>query len=157
LSSSVKRAYEGLFLVDAAEASAHWDEIVSAIQTVFSRAKADVINLLKWDERRLCYEIAGSSRGTYILTYFRADSSAIPGIERDVQIHEKILRSLILRADHLTEEEMKNASAAKHTEATDFRDLDDDGGRFRRPRKPFPPADDEADMERIGMDEGSDE
>lgn len=156
MSSSVKRAYEGMFLIDAAEASANWDEIVSAIQTIFSRAKADVINLLKWDERRLCYEIGGSSRGTYVLTYFWADSSAITGIERDVQIHEKILRSLILRADHMTEEEMRNASAAKHTEAPEFRDFDDDGGRFRRPRKPVP-SDDDVDVETIEMDEESDE
>ncbi|MCK5270561.1 MAG: 30S ribosomal protein S6 [Sedimentisphaerales bacterium] len=104
LSSSLKQTYEAMFLVDSAEATANWSDVITAVNTVMERAEAEVISLRKWDERRLIYEIAGSKRGTYILCYFKSAPSAISGIERDVQLSESLLRVLILRADPITEE-----------------------------------------------------
>jgi len=50
----------------------------------------------KWDERKLAYDIERKSRGTYILCYFKADTQRIAGIEKDVQLSEKVMRVLIL-------------------------------------------------------------
>jgi len=107
LDTSVKRTYEGMFLIDSAVTTANWDEVKSAIETVFQRAGGEVISIRKWDDRRLSYEISGCKRGTYVLTYFKALPEAIGGIERDVQLSEVIMRVLILRADHLSSEAME--------------------------------------------------
>ncbi len=104
MSSSEVRKYEGMFLVDSALANGNWDATVEAVQTILSRAEAEVISLKKWDDRRLCYPVAKSVRGTYILTYFNADPLKITGIERDVQISEDILRVLILKGDIIPQE-----------------------------------------------------
>lgn len=101
MANSVRRKYEALFLVDAATATADWKEVLEATQTVMSRAGATIISLNKWDERRLCYEIKGRIRGTYILCYFDAPAESISGIERDVQISEVFLRVMILRTDNI--------------------------------------------------------
>lgn len=103
MADNVKRTYEGLFLVDPGWASNDWEEVVAAVNTLMDRAGAELLNLRKWDERRLCYEIEGRKRGMYILTYFDADPESIAGMERDVKLHELILRALILRADDIPE------------------------------------------------------
>lgn len=95
-----------MFLVDTAQATSNWDGVLSEINTLFDRVKAEVIGVHKWEENRLCYEIKGCKRGTYILSYFRALPDAIKGLERDIQINENILRVLVLRADHVSPEEM---------------------------------------------------
>ena len=125
--SEIKRTYEAMFLVDSAKATSHWDGVLSEINTLFERAEAEVIGVHKWDENRLCYEIRGCKRGTYILSFFRALPGAIKGLERDVQINEWILRVLILRADHVSPEEMKSPRPAVRAM------YPDDGGRKPAP------------------------
>jgi len=119
LSSSLKQTYEAMFLVDSAEATANWSDVLTAVNTVMERAEAEVISLRKWDDRRLIFEIAGCKRGTYILCYFKSDPSAISGIERDVQLSESLLRVLILRADPITEEAMQAPTPAMIKETSE--------------------------------------
>ncbi len=112
MAQTPKRMYEGMFLVDAATATADWDGTVGTIHNVFNRAQADIVSLQKWDERRLCYDIKGHKRGTYILTYFNADPERIGGIERDVQLNETLLRVLVLRADEIPAEKRDEPTPA---------------------------------------------
>jgi small subunit ribosomal protein S6 len=70
----------------------------------------------KWDERRLAYEINGKTRGTYILCYFRAEGRRIRDIERDVQLSDRIMRVLTIRADHISEEDIGKDTAAVQAE-----------------------------------------
>lgn len=98
-----KRMYEGMFLADSAIATSNWDEVEAELQRIFERADAEVLTLQKWDDRRLCFDVAGHKRGTYILTYFNAVPGSIGGMERDVQLSEKLLRVMILRADRIPE------------------------------------------------------
>jgi len=109
-----KKLYEGMFLVDSAKAASDWDGINSAIKRILDRAKAEVVSMRKWDDRRLAYDIRGVSRGTYILCYFRADGEQIQGIEKAVHLSEKIVRVLILNTDQMTQEDIdKETPAAK--------------------------------------------
>lgn len=101
-------AYEAMFLISQGVA-ADLAGAVSHINGLLARAKADVLAMRKWDERRLAYEIKGQKRGVFILTYFKAPADAITGLERDCNLSEQVLRVMILRADHLSEEEMRAA------------------------------------------------
>lgn len=111
-----KKLYEGMFLVDSARAGADWDGINAAIRKILGRAEAEIVSIRKWDDRRLAYEIKHVSRGTYILAYFRADGQNIQGIEKAVQLSEKILRVLILSAEHMTAEDMDKDTPATKAE-----------------------------------------
>lgn len=106
METAIKRLYEGLFLVDSAEAASDWDGMIGAIKKVLDRAGAEVVSLNKWDERKLTYEIKKKTRGTYILVYFNCDPLKIGGIERDVQLSELILRVMILTTDRMSEEDI---------------------------------------------------
>ena len=119
--------YEAMFLVETSIAS-DWEAAKGMIQKTMDRAKAQLLLCRLWDERRLAYPISKHKRATYILCYFRAHGSAIGPIERDVQLSEHLLRVLILRADHITDEELekikdtperREQSAQVHSDASD--------------------------------------
>ncbi|MFU8827900.1 MAG: 30S ribosomal protein S6 [Phycisphaerales bacterium] len=100
--------YEAMFLVSQADAH-DLGACVDQIKEVLARGKADIIAFKKWDERRLAYEINKQKRGVYFLTYFSADPVHIEIIERQAMLSDTILRLMVLRCDHLTEDEMRAA------------------------------------------------
>jgi small subunit ribosomal protein S6 len=100
--------YEGLFLFPQS-AVADLQGAADHVMELLNRAGAEVISFKKWDERRLAYEIEGNKRGLYFLTYFKAKGSKLAGLERDTNLSEKLLRSLITRADHVLPEIMEAA------------------------------------------------
>lgn len=106
MSTAVKRLYEGLFLVNSNAAASDWQGVINAVEKVLKRSDAEVVSLKKWDDRRLCYQIEGAERGTYILVYFNTDPLTIRAIERDVQLSEQILRVMILKTDKMSKEDM---------------------------------------------------
>ena len=100
--------YEAMFLFDPSYAT-DFARVEQEVDRLMGRAGAQVIMSQKWDERKLAYPIKGRKRGCYVLTFFRAEPDKITGVERDAQLSEPILRLLILRADHMTEEDMRGA------------------------------------------------
>jgi small subunit ribosomal protein S6 len=97
--------YEALFLFPQS-ASADLQAALDHIVEIMNRNKADIIALRKWDERRLAYDIKGNKRGVYFLAYFKADARNLDGIDRDCRLSERMLRSLVTRADHVPAEEI---------------------------------------------------
>lgn len=97
--------YESMFLVSQAE-GANVGSILEHIEEILGRANAEIRAMRKWDDRRLAYEIDKQRRGVYFLCYFEAPHEAIAHIERDCNLSERIMRVLILNADHLTDEEV---------------------------------------------------
>ncbi len=107
--------YEGMFLFGQA-AVADLGGAVEHVKEILARGHAEIVALRKWDERRLAYEIGGQKRGLYVLAYFKAPNDQLAHIERDCNLSEKIIRAMILRADHLSVEEMQAADGRKELE-----------------------------------------
>jgi small subunit ribosomal protein S6 len=101
-------AYEGLFLFPQAVAG-ELQFAVDHIIEILAKSNAEIISLCKWDERRLAYEIKGNKRGIYFLVYFRANRTDLVSIERSCNLSETLLRSMMVRTDHLTKEQMESA------------------------------------------------
>ena len=101
------RVYEAMFLVDSGDAAA-WEDLVKQLAGLLTRSGAEVIGLTRWDERKLAFTIAKRKRGTYVLAFFvLKDGAAVAEIERDCLLSEKVLRSIILKADHFTVADMR--------------------------------------------------
>lgn len=107
-----KRLYEALFLIDAAEAAADWQGVIDHVKKILERNGAEIISERKWDDRPLAYPIMGKKRGVYILVYFNATSDKLASMENDIRLSERILRSLILRGDHITQADMDKDTPA---------------------------------------------
>ncbi len=98
------KLYEAMFVMDV-QASADTAAMEAEIRRILGRAEAQIVICRKWEDRRLAYEIAGSKRGSYWLTYFNAPTEKVGGIERDVQLSEKVLRVLVLRVEEVPQSE----------------------------------------------------
>ncbi len=98
--------YEAMFLLGPL-AQSEPETAINLCRQIIERHGGQVLAIKRWDERKLAYEIEGQKRGTYILSLFKAPGTAVPGIERDVKLSDDILRVLVLRADHLSKEEIE--------------------------------------------------
>lgn len=103
--SEKTRIYESMFLVSQSEA-ADLGGIVAHIEEILQRGSAEILAMKKWDERRLAYEIDKQRRGVYFLCYFRSPTGSIATIERDCNLSERIMRVMVLNAEHLSDEEI---------------------------------------------------
>jgi ribosomal protein S6 len=104
------KRYEAMFLFDNT-ATQQWSDIEAEVRRLCDRIQADLEVCVKFDERKLAFEIKGRKRGTYVLTYLQADPERIVDLERDAQLSESILRALVLRADQLSEERIAELKA----------------------------------------------
>jgi len=128
--TELTRVYEAMFLVDSGLA-ASWDELSKQLAGILTRHGGEVIGLTRWDERKLAYPVGKQKRGTYVLAFFMmTDGRGISEIERDCQLSEQILRTLVLRADHYKIGDMRmqlgedmNAEVAKKLAALRGEDL----------------------------------
>lgn len=100
--------YEAMFLFPQS-ATADLKGTVELLKDILTRNGANIISLKKWGDRQLAYPIAKQKRGLYILVYFSVATDKLAAIERAFNLSEAIVRQLILRADHLSVEEMQAA------------------------------------------------
>lgn len=134
------KLYEGMFLLDPALAS-DWPAAEAELNRIMDRAGAKVVGVKNWNDRRLAYPIGRHKRGLYVLSYFQADPTKIPDMERDVQLSEKLLRALVLRKEKMTDEDIQKSLAAdppKSTSRYEERPGRDEGRGYRDdgPRSP---------------------
>jgi small subunit ribosomal protein S6 len=99
--------YEGMFLFPQS-AGSDLAATVAHLEEILTRHGAEMISLVKWDERRLAYDIRGNKRGLYFLSYFRCPTDRLAAIERSCNLSETLLRSMVVRADHVQPELMEN-------------------------------------------------
>ena len=109
------KTYEGMFLLDAGDQGL--ETIAAPVRDVLARVDAEVLVLKPWDERRLSYPIKGRKRGMYVLTYFRADPVQMAELQHEIHLNDKIVRALLLSADHLPQEKIQAETPATLTQA----------------------------------------
>ena len=104
-------SYESLFVVDISAG----DEVVNATVDKFTSLIADnaqVIEIAKWGKTRLAYPINDMNEGYYVVVTFKAEPAFPAELERLLNIHESIMRSMTIRLEYDAEEKAKAKSAA---------------------------------------------
>jgi small subunit ribosomal protein S6 len=82
------------------------------IEKTIKTESGDVLVSRLWEERRLAYPIAGQRKGTYWLYYFRGPSSMLTSLNRQWEIHDGILRHLVLKVHpHLVDAVLEHDKA----------------------------------------------
>ncbi|MEO6809571.1 MAG: 30S ribosomal protein S6 [Isosphaeraceae bacterium] len=89
--------YEAMFILDSAKTAVSWDDAVQQVHDVLTKHEAEIVATRHWDERRLAYAVEGQKKGTYLLTFFRADGSKLNDIEAAYRLSDLVVRDLILR------------------------------------------------------------
>jgi small subunit ribosomal protein S6 len=125
-----------MFILDSSKVAASWDGAVQHVHDILTKHKSEIVASRQWDERRLAYPIDGHKKGTYLLTYFKADGTQIRDISADCRLSDLVLRELILRvhpklADHLVNQAMTSTPGSSDEESRD----DEHEERPRRRRR----------------------
>ncbi len=107
--------YEAMFLLSQAQA-ADFTAAVAHVRQLIEKFGGTILALRKWDERRLAFEIKKLKRGSFLFCYVTSTTEKLAESERACNLSEGILRVRIIKADHLTVEEMKAADDAKGLE-----------------------------------------
>jgi small subunit ribosomal protein S6 len=93
------KVYEGLFLFDSNRYARDPSGVPAAVDETIKKAGGDMLASRLWNEQKLAYQINGHRKGTYWLTYFRIETDKLPGINREFQLNDSILRNLVLAVD----------------------------------------------------------
>ncbi len=95
------RKYEGLFLIDSATAAKDWNAVVEHITALLTKHKAEVLQTVRWAERKLAFEVKLGGqylkRGTYVLAFFNSSTEATMKMRKDVGLSDTIARALFVR------------------------------------------------------------
>lgn len=131
--------YEAMIIFDSNRYARERAGLPAEIEKMIQAGAGEVLVSRLWEERRLAYAINGQRKGTYWLIYFRGPSSMLTALNREWEIHEGILRHLVLKVHpHLVDVVLEHAKAgpappaptpaavpASRVEVHDIPDLED--------------------------------
>lgn len=104
--------YEAMVIFDANRFARDRSAMPAELEKSITSGGGEVLVSRLWEERRLAYPIAGQRRGTYWLFYFRGPSGMLTALNREWEIHDGILRHLVLKVHpHLVEAVLEHAKA----------------------------------------------
>ena len=114
----VINSYECLFIVDVTAGEAETEATVNKF-TSLVEANAEVVDVAKWDKRRLAYPINDMPEGYYVVVTFKSAPEFPSEMDRLFNIDESIMRSMIIKLDYDAAEKKaaKTAAAEEATEA----------------------------------------
>lgn len=128
--------YEGMFILDSNRLARDREGLPREVTGAIEEAGGHMELSRLWEERRLAYPIKGQRKGSYWITYFRIDTSAITELNRQFELSEGILRHLIIRLpDSLVEPILEHAKGEK-----------------ARPARPVDVAADDEDEDEVVVD-----
>ena len=124
-----ENVYEGLFIFDANKFSRDRETLPQAVEEMITSEGGEVLVSRLWEERRLAYAIRGQRKGAYWLIYFRTQSDKITPLNRSCELHDSVLRHLVLKIHpRLVEPILAHASGAGEAPADAEADGQDSPG-----------------------------
>jgi small subunit ribosomal protein S6 len=89
--------YEGMFILDSNRYARDPGGISGQIPDMIQKLGGEMLVSRLWEDRRLEYAIDGHRRGTYWLAYFKLESGQIAHLNRQSQLNENVVRSLVIK------------------------------------------------------------
>ena len=102
--------YETVFVLDSQLEDSVLDKRVQEVLNFLSQHAERVINVERWGNRRLAYEIKKRQQGYYVLVLYEAPGTMIGELERMFRLDEAVLRYLTIRSEEKVEEEEKKTA-----------------------------------------------
>ena len=89
--------YEVMYVIDAALEDSARIELIDRLSDLVKKNGGEIDRVDEWGKRRLAYAINYKTEGYYVLMYIKAPSELPKELERNFQINDKVLRSLVIR------------------------------------------------------------
>jgi len=91
--------YEGMFVTKGGGGEDAWEQSRSAVKEVLEDHEATIDYIENWADQQFEKKIEKQRRGKYVLTYFQTDPSLIVDIKENTELHDRILRVLVLNRE----------------------------------------------------------
>ena len=89
--------YEVMYVIDPTLEDSARVELINRFSNLVKENGGEVERVDEWGKRRLAYAIQYKTEGYYVLMYIAAPSALPKELERNFQINDKVLRSLVIR------------------------------------------------------------
>ena len=89
--------YEVMYVIDATLEDSARVELIDRFSDLVKKNGGEIDRVDEWGKRRLAYAINYKTEGYYVLMYIKAPAELPKELERNFQINDKILRSLVIR------------------------------------------------------------
>lgn len=122
--------YENVFIARQDVSSQQVDTMTEEFTKLVSDNGGEVAKTEYWGVRGLTYRIKKNRKGHYVLMNLDAPSDAVQELERNMRIHEDVIRYMTVRVDEL--EEGPSAMMQSRGGRGDRGDRGDRGGRSDR-------------------------
>ncbi len=106
------RTYQTVIVIDSFLKSEEIDAIIAKVLRIINNNGGKVVNVDRWEKKRLAYEIKRRQYGYYVEIIFEAPGNLVNILEREYRLDEKILRYLTIVLDkkaltHLEKQKLK--------------------------------------------------
>lgn len=95
--------YENVFIARQDISTAQVEALVAQFSEIIKGQGGEVTKTEQWGLRNLAYRIKKNKKGHYVLMNIQASGNAVAELERNMRIHEDILRYLTIRVEKLEE------------------------------------------------------
>ena len=102
--------YETMVLLDNDVVRSDWKKAKAIVTDTVTKWDGALETCRRWDERRLAYPMKRKNRATYYIAYHSMPGDKIPGFLRDLELNERVLRYMMLKAEECPEEERKRTA-----------------------------------------------
>ena len=89
--------YEVMYVIDAALEDSARAELIARFSELVKKNGGEIDRVDEWGKRRLAYAINYKTEGYYVLMYIKAPADLPKELERNFQINDKVLRSIVIR------------------------------------------------------------
>ena len=96
---SEKRFYETVFIIRQDVSSAHTQTLADDFAKIIADKGGKVVETEHWGLKTLAYKINKNRKGHYVLFISEAPHAAIAEMERQMRLHEDVLRYMTLRLE----------------------------------------------------------
>jgi small subunit ribosomal protein S6 len=91
--------YEVTYILRPALEESEVEERINAIAEIVKGQGGEIGAIERLGKKRLAYEIKDAREGIYVVMPFRSGAAASKELERQLKLHEDVLRGLIVRLD----------------------------------------------------------
>ncbi len=131
--------YESVFIARQDISSAQAEALADAFAEIVANNGGKVTKKEYWGLRNLAYRMKKNRKGHYTLLNLDAPTGVVAELERNMRIHEDVLRYLTIKVEELEEGPSAILRSREERAPRGGRGRRDDGGR--RPRPDFAGAD----------------
>ncbi len=91
--------YEMTYILNPVLEEEQYSELVSYVNKLIENNGGEIVEIEEWGVKKLVYEMKGKGSGYFVNLYFNAPAEAIVVVERNLRIHDNVMRYLTLKYD----------------------------------------------------------